>query len=422
MRRSYICLLLSLLSVQARADALDDLIDRAALNHPSVSSRRALMSSAESDVLTAKLSFLPTPSINTQRVHAQYSGLAASNGQVTTLSITQPLWMGGALTAGLDRSRANLSAAECSLLETMETVGTQVTNAYADWTAAAEKVRALKNSVAMHVRLLGLIQRRAESGVSAPVDRELAMARLAQARSDLSTYRATESAAISTLTNLLGQPITSEELLAHAQDVQSDETFSGDLVTRALDRSPTMQRIRLEADSAEASARVVKAQAYPQVQLQAQRQIGNATIPNQPSINYFGIVVTMAPGGGLSSISSGRAADQRYQSTLDQIDAASRELTTRITKDVIDLESARRREQDLQQTLKLNKDISASYDRLFLVGKRSWIDVMNALRERSQAEVQLADTQGQILATSRRLNIYVNGLGRAESPAVSSEQ
>ena len=60
----------------------------------------------------------------------------------------------------------------------------------------------------------------------------------------------------------------------------------------------------------------------------------------------------------------------------------------------------------MHRTLKANADVLASYERLFIAGKRGWLDVLNAARELTQAQTALADLQAQSQASSTRLRIY----------------
>ena len=55
-------------------------------------------------------------------------------------------------------------------------------------------------------------------------------------------------------------------------------------------------------------------------------------------------------------------------------------------------------------------DVSDSYDRQFLAGRKSWLDVMNAARELSQNETQLADLLSTQLTATWRLAIYTSGV------------
>ncbi len=53
--------------------------------------------------------------------------------------------------------------------------------------------------------------------------------------------------------------------------------------------------------------------------------------------------------------------------------------------------------------------ISDSYDRQYLVGRKSWIDLMNAVREQTQTRMALVDAQASALGASRRLQVIING-------------
>ena len=54
--------------------------------------------------------------------------------------------------------------------------------------------------------------------------------------------------------------------------------------------------------------------------------------------------------------------------------------------------------------------------RQYLVGRKSWLDLMNAVRERAQTKVQLADAEGSLVAASRRLMVYIDGTQQFEGP------
>ena len=50
-----------------------------------------------------------------------------------------------------------------------------------------------------------------------------------------------------------------------------------------------------------------------------------------------------------------------------------------------------------------------SYDRQFFAGRRSWLDLMNAERERAQVQLQMADLQASLVATRYRIAILTQG-------------
>ena len=50
--------------------------------------------------------------------------------------------------------------------------------------------------------------------------------------------------------------------------------------------------------------------------------------------------------------------------------------------------------------------VLASYDRLFVAGKRNWLDVLNAARELTQVETSLADVEALVVASYYRLRLH----------------
>ena len=54
--------------------------------------------------------------------------------------------------------------------------------------------------------------------------------------------------------------------------------------------------------------------------------------------------------------------------------------------------------------------VSESYDRQFLAGRKTWLDVLNAARELIQTQVLIADSQSSQLVASWRLAMTTQGL------------
>jgi adhesin transport system outer membrane protein len=54
--------------------------------------------------------------------------------------------------------------------------------------------------------------------------------------------------------------------------------------------------------------------------------------------------------------------------------------------------------------------VSESYDRQFLAGRKTWLDVMNAARELAQTETLIADLLSTQVVASWRLSFYTRGI------------
>ena len=404
-------------SAYAQALTLDELIRQALSSYPTILSRQASKEAAQSDLTAAKLKFLPSPSFNTQRNNVHFDG-GQSTGQMpsTNISVSQPLLLDGGIIAGYNKADARLNAADFALLETREDVSKRTITAYTEWLKAWFKIQALGENVKLHEKFVGLITRRYEQGVASGADKDLGISRLAQAQADLDTQRSQEETALSTLSELVGEPITRRDLLSKlAREINLPKRKDG--IAKAQMQSVTVQRNKFEAEAADQEAKEIRAQALPQLSVQAQRQIGNAYYPGAQGFNAVGLVVNYTPGGGLSSIATASAARDRARAAEMQVEASKRELNDRLNAEYNEYEFALLKKENLQRSANLAGDISASYDRQYLVGKKSWLDLMNAVRERAQTKVQLADAEGSLIGASRRLMVYIDGTQQFEGAA-----
>lgn len=398
---------------------LEGLITESLSSYPSIRARQANRNAALEDQRAARLRYYPAPSISTQGGRVSYSGNGTeedSSRPVTTFSISQPLYMGGALNAGRDKTAARRDAAEYAIVETREEVSRRLISSYAEWKRAYLKVRAMQESVDMHEKLLSLINRRVESGIATDADVALGHSRLSQARAELESYRAAEHTQLVSLSELTGRRLTSADLadtLAAPLDVPPRDVG----LPQAIDVSPTLRRLAREVEAADASAREVRAQGRPQVQLQVSRQVGNTPASGTPNHTSVGVVVQFTPGAGLSSYAATNSAYQLVNAAEQQLETARSELRERVSAEYNDLEFAQRRKVALEESVDLAEDVSASYDRQYRVGRKTWIDLMNAVRERAQANTMLADVEASLLGASRRLWVYTGNLSSEPTDA-----
>lgn len=411
-------LLLAMLTLsfgEGSAATLDVLIRQGLVSYPSVLARQASRDAAQTDLTAAKLKFLPNPSVSTQRNQVAYSGQPASRQPATNITINQPLFLDGGIIAGYNKADARLSAADYALLETREDISRRIINAYTEWLKAWFKIQAFEDSVRLHEKFAGMISRRFEQGVASGADKDLGISRLMQANADLETQRSLEQTALTSLSELVGEPIARKDLInSLAKHVAIPRRADG--IAKAQAQSVTVQRTKFEAEAAEQEAKEIRGQALPQLSFQAQRQIGNAYVPGAQGYESYGLVLTYAPGGGLSSIAGASAAFERAKSARFQIDTAKRELTDRLNADYNEYEFALLKKESLQRSVGLTSEIASSYDRQYLVGRKSWLDLMNSVREQAQTKVQLADAEGSLVGASRRLMVYIDGTQQFEGP------
>lgn len=402
---------------QMESITLEYLIQEALVSYPTILSKQASKDAAKSDLTASKLRFLPNPSFNTQNNQVSFDG-GVNTGYMpsTNVTVSQPLWMGGSLLAGLTKSDARLNAADFALLEARQDISNRLITVYVEWLRTYLKIQALEENVRLHERLVDLISKRYHEGVASGVDRDLGMSRLHQARAELESQRSIEQSTLTTISELVGQSISRQQLTSKpAKPVAIPNRQTG--ISVGLDRSIAMKRVKFEVDASNAEAKEIQAQSLPQVSFQAQRQVGNAYYPGAPGFNAYGLVMSYTPGGGLSSFAATSAARDRARSAALQAETVKRDLTDKLNSEYNEYEFALLKKDNLQRAVTLSGDISSSYDRQYLVGRKNWLDLMNAVRESAQTKIQLADAEGSLIGASRRIHVYISGTEQFKEPA-----
>jgi adhesin transport system outer membrane protein len=122
------------------------------------------------------------------------------------------------------------------------------------------------------------------------------------------------------------------------------------------------------------------------------------------------LVFLAQPGAGLSAKSGVDAAIARREATRQSGEAAQRDVRQQITFDWNDWTAARSRLENAEQVRNTSAEVSESYARQYTAGRKSWLDVLNAAREASQAELALVDAQSQMQAAVLRLKAQTGGL------------
>lgn len=66
----------------------------------------------------------------------------------------------------------------------------------------------------------------------------------------------------------------------------------------------------------------------------------------------------------------------------------------------------------------MSTEVFESYSRQYIAGRKTWIDVLNAVRETTQSDFALADARAQVVAAGERLRLRTGALmAPAAAPA-----
>jgi len=404
--------------VLAPAQVLESLVTAALQSHPAGVGQRALVASAEASLESAKWQFFPTPSVSVES--ASTSGSDPSyrgNPQVATFRLQQPLWSGGRLAAGVDKAQAGVSLSQASNQEVRQQLALKVLQSYSEWLSAHLKTLANEASLITHQRLREQVQRRIDEGVSAQSDLVLAQSRLDAITADVIASVAQRDIALSRLGQLVGQPVQVKALEAAIARPRALLESPQTLLERALAISPTVQKAKHQAQVQLAVVSERSADLQPEFYARLEHQYGNFSYSTAVPETRMFVGVTSRLGAGLSSASNVQAARTQYEAAMAEIDVQSRLVTDQVSADQALAASAESRMASVQASLVSAKELSESYDRQFLAGRKSWLDVMNAARELAQTETLLADLMSTRVIVTWRLALSADGLEAVMQPS-----
>lgn len=378
---------------------LDRLAALAILAHPSVGSKLAELEAARLGVDAARWNFYPSPSIS--------KGLSGkrSKSDTTVVSIQQPLWTGGYLSASLDAAAARQEAADVGISEARYKVALRVAAAYRSWMVARGRSEAFANGALLLESYVESMKRRVATGVSAEVDLELVGSRLSQMNSDLALARASERAALAQLSQLVGRELRGEDVVIQRKSAETPPPLQT-VVEQALASYPLLRRLERDIEAAQYDVSAKRASLFPGLKLRADHQVTRERGEDTQRDNRIMVYFEYTPGAGLSASAGADAAQAKVAGLRAEREAASRELTESISADFEALSAAFIQKQNLAHTRKASESILDSYDRLYVAGKRSWLDVLNAARELTQIETALVDAEATLAVTSYRLRLF----------------
>ncbi len=386
-------------SASAQPWTFDHALQSAVTTHPAVMGKLSSAAAAQAEREGAEWQRYPVPSV---QAVSQNGG-----GSSTVLRLQQPLWTGGRITAGIAAADRRFDAAEAAVMEARLDIGMKVIAAFTE--AQRQQARQLSAvaGVKEHEKLLTMISRRVEREVSPPVDRGLAQSRLYQAANELSLVIQASTNALAQLSQLTGDAVG--EVTGEMSD-QGVQVSREKILDQAINNSATLKRLAFEEAAAEEDVASKRSAYFPQLSVRVERINGTDFFMGQTTGTRALLVLDAQPGAGLSALSGVSAAMARRDAIRQNREAALRDLRERVALDWNELTAARLRVENARQARTMSTEVFESYARQYTAGRKTWIDVLNAVREATQSEMAVADASAQLAAAALRLRLLAGDL------------
>jgi adhesin transport system outer membrane protein len=403
------CLLLTFIPPALSEDiaaSLSELLAKAVQEHPSVLQRVNESEAAELDRDAAKWQRYPTVSVSAAEASSK------DVDQVST-SVQQPLWTGGRISAAISEAEAGVRVAGHSVTQAELDILVETTARFFDLVRADRNVAIADANVQEHQRLFEIIERRVDAATSPDVDEMLALARLQYAESDAAVFAGAQDSAKGVLAQLVGEWVTSVAAPEVPEVVMM--TREG-LLELILDYSPSLAALDSERDRVAAQLDAAKAQVRPQLALAYDRRFGDI-LPGQEQEKIF-LQVEYTPGAGLSARSSIAAARARQKSADFAVEAQKRAVISQFDILWSELQASYRQLGPARRLVEATTEVVDSYLRQYTVGRKSWLDVLNAQREATQARHTLVGTETSLMSAHYRMQIL---LGRINAVSLGAK-
>jgi len=391
--------------------SLRGLVQRVLRDHPNVMAARSRMDAARYSANAA--------------LWARYPSLSASlagpgSAGSATVQLQQPLWTAGRITGEIAASEARAVASISAVRESELALAEQLLTVLLDAMRFAELVRLADENVAAHVRLSETIARRASAGVGSQSDLGLVRSRTEQARALRSQWRAAERRSLGRFASIAGFDLATADLIRLPAGSGSGRITSlphplAELLARASSFSPTRSRLEAEAEAVAQDARVAGARIWPQVSLRAEH-IHSRSAGTQSDTRLLA-VIEYQPGAGLGALDRARAAQSLQDGAQANLARLERELNERVAADHAEASELLPRIAALEQAVAGNLDLFDSFVRQYDIGRRSWLDILNAQNEYAGTRQALAEARFAAEAAWLRISMLTGDFFQESSGA-----
>jgi outer membrane protein, adhesin transport system len=407
---------------------LSQFIELAVTTHPSVQAKQAELAGTIAGVDAAKWQYYPSLSAQTERNTSQ-SNNPSSIANTSSIRLQQTLWAGGRLDAGRESAEFRKQSAQNALIETRNAIALRTLEAWQSWKTAQGREYVLLQLIEQLERLSGMMERRVEQQISPPIELQQLKIRVSQAKAELLTAKANQDIARQRLVQwagsdalqLMGQTAILKDKPSSTLTKQHNTlTILPPETTQKLElaasRAPSMMRSEADIQATQSDVKQKRAEQWPTVYARAERQFNGGGLFSKKTENtlYFGLQYTL--GSGLGLYSQIESAQSKVSALQSEREAQLRQTLETYKSEWRDYQTTAERITLALEVTNSNLALIDSYTRLFVAGRRSWLELLNALREANAADQLLSDLLVQQQASHVRLSVYLGELSWQSRP------
>lgn len=248
----------------------------------------------------------------------------------------------------------------------------------------------------------GMMQRRSVGGLSSYSDLRQIESRIQQVKVELTQLRKDVNNAARRLNQLASQEIDIENIsfaggYKHIELSDYNYFFHEKFTSEILNSEPEIKLAELQLESDMNRVEKESAATKPQVYARLDQNVNNSN----DSTVYVGVRFNSSP--GFSNQFEIAAKQKKIYEQKEYV------LETRLKENeviMVDVDTVRNQYEhilSLKKAVILSQEVLSSYERQFTAGRKSWLDLLNAVNEHTQSQVALVRAEGECLEAISRL-------------------
>jgi len=384
---------------------LQYLLDATAASYPSLMASRTEARASEQDLEATQRQRWPTFSSSVESLTGNARSFPSRSVQVE-----QTVWDAGRVSARISEAKASVDQGHVKTILQRQELFLQVISGWQNLLSANTRAQVASQTLNRLREFQAQMQRRVDAEASPRIDLELANARLLQTEVELETALSSLQVALTRLEQLSGEQNLATFLpdLPAMPSLQETQGLAKKMSQmdwhRVAAEHPSVLRAQFEAKQAKSRLKVKQSEGWPQIYVRAFQPLGTLPTSSDTGMTTF-IGLRYTPGAGLSNIIEAQALETRISSAELMVMTAHRDIQQTLLSDQEELTNTRKRIAALEKSVQGSDLVLSSYQRQFQAGRKTWQDLLNAVRELAQNQYALVDAQAAMMGAMYRLQV-----------------
>lgn len=395
------------LGVSADSDKLhpvDMLVNNMYTNSPEIKSQSFKEEEAWHAYNDSLWQRYPTPSFSVEQ--------NTDNKFDSRFTLTQPLWTGGNITntIGFQKSLMEAEGAEKNVIK-MDGAYALI-NELGEWISSHQKYQSYNKASNIYSDLEITIRRRVEAGAAPDVDILLMETRSRVLRNDISKEQNDFLVSTQKISSLVGRMISTQELVELGFSEPKSIMPYGDIpnmesLASMINFHPRIISLQKEINSKEYEYKKERSAVWPTLSIQLRHDQKSGDEFQSSDTGVF-INVTSNWSAGLSSLTRHNKVESSLLSVQSEKDAELQRLYRNYINDLMQYEITIEQIANIEESISAANSVYDSYKRQYLVGSKTWIELLNSVQDIIRYEVEKAELISALFITSWRLHILQN--------------